>query len=244
MLGVLPRKYMMSQVSDCHIARISVLIADADLMGAQLIAGGLSRGKTDIEIVAVSSNSSEALQELKKHQPDIALINARLNDGPLTGYMVLQNLQNACPKTAAIMMIPISERDLVIDAFRGGARGVFCRAQSIRELAKCIRRVRDGQIWANNHNLQYILEFLTTHKPLRVVKPGGGMLQLTNREAQLVSLLAEGMGTREISQKLEITEHTVRNYLSNIYDKLGVSSRVELALYAVTREDMSHSTGN
>jgi len=139
------------------------------------------------------------------------------------------------------MMIPMSERDLVIDAFRGGARGVFCRAQSIKELSKCIRRVCEGQIWANNHNLQYILEFLTQFKPLRVVKPGGGLLQLTNRETQLVGLLAEGMSTREISQKLEITEHTVRNYVSNIYDKLGVSSRVELALYAVTREDMTSS---
>ena len=234
----------MSQLSDSHIDRISVLIAEADLMGAQLIAGGLSRGKNDIEIVAVSNNSAEALQELKKHQPDIALLNTRLDDGPLAGYVVLQNLGIACPKTAAIMMIPVSERDLVIDAFRGGARGVFCRVQSIKELSKCIRKVRDGQIWANNHNLQYVLEFLTQHKPLRLVKPGGGLLQLTHREAQLVGLLAEGMGTREISEKLEITEHTVRNYLSNIYDKLGVSSRVELALYAVTRQDMGNSPGN
>jgi two-component system nitrate/nitrite response regulator NarL len=224
-----------------HGGRVTVLIADADRMSAHLIAGGLSRGKTDIEIVGVSINSAEALQELKKHQPDVALINARLDDGPLTGYLVLQNLHAVCPNTAAIMMIPMSERDLVIDAFRGGARGVFCRAQSIKELSKCIRRVCEGQIWANNHNLQYILEFLTQFKPLRVVKPGGGLLQLTNRETQLVSLLSEGMSTREISQKLEITEHTVRNYVSNIYDKLGVSSRVELALYAVTREQMGSS---
>jgi DNA-binding NarL/FixJ family response regulator len=234
----------MSQLLLLPNDRISVLIADADRMSAQLIAGGLARGKTDIQIVAISDNSSEAIREMEKHQPDIALINTRLDDGPLTGYHVLQALQNASPKTAAIMMIPISERDLVIDAFRGGARGVFCRVQSIKELSKCIRRVREGQIWANNHNLDYVLKFLTEQKPLRLVKSGGGLLQLTNREAQLVQLLAEGMSTREISQKLDVTEHTVRNYLSNIYDKLGVSSRVELALYAVSRENMSNSPGN
>ncbi len=235
---------MMSQLSQPPNDRISVLIADADRMSAHLIAAGLTRGKSAIQIVAVANNSAEAVRELEKHHPNIALINTRLEDGPLAGYLVLQSLQVALPKTVAIMMIPVSERDLVIDAFRGGARGVFSRVQSIKALSKCIRRVRDGQIWADNHNLDYVLEFLTQHKPLRLVKTGGGLGQLTHRESQLVQLLAEGMGTREISQHLDITEHTVRNYLSNIYDKLGVSSRVELALYAVNREDMSSAAGN
>lgn len=234
----------MSELLEQVNGRINVLIADADHMSAQLIAGGLTRGKNGIQIVSVSNNSADAIREMEKHQPHIALINTRLEDGPLTGYLVLQGLHNSSPRTAAIMMIPISERDLVIDAFRGGARGVFCRVHPIKLLIKCIRIVHEGQIWANNHNLDYLLEFLTQHKPLRLVKPGGGLLQLTHREAQLVQLLAEGMSTREISQNLDVTEHTVRNYISNIYDKLGVSSRVELALYAVSREEMSNTPGN
>ena len=98
-------------------------------------------------------------------------------------------------------------------------------------------------MWADNQNLQFILEFLTRLKPLRLPKPGRGMSRLTPREGEVVHLLAEGMSTREISLKLQVTEHTIRNYLSNIYDKLGVSSRVELALYAVARENMSHPSG-
>ena len=136
------------------------------------------------------------------------------------------------------MMIPDSERDLVIDAFRGGARGVFCRIQPVKLLSKCIRTVHDGQVWADSQNLHFVLEFLTRLKPLRQLKPGGGISRLTPREAEVVQLLAEGMSTKEISLKLQVTEHTVRNYLSNVYDKLGVSSRVELALYAVTREEL------
>jgi DNA-binding NarL/FixJ family response regulator len=231
----------MSQLPALINDRISVLIADADHMSAHLIAGGLTRGKHDIHVVAVSDNSADTIRELEKHRPDVALINARLDDGPLAGYLVLQRLQVTCPKTVTIMMIPVSDRDLVIDAFRGGARGVFCRVHSIKLLSKCIRTVHEGQIWANNQNLAFVLEFLTHLKPLRLVKPGGGMLLLTHREAEVVQLLSEGMSTREISQKLSVTEHTIRNYLSNIYDKLGVSSRVELALYAITREDMSFS---
>ena len=222
-------------------SRVSVLIADADLMSAQLLAGELARGRQDIRVVGVSNDSAEAIRELEKRQPDIALINTHLGDGQMTGYRVLQSLPVTCPKTVAIMMIPASNRELVIDAFRGGARGVFCRVEALKLLSKCVRTVHRGQIWANNQDLIFLLEFLTQIKPLRVVKSGGGMRLLTPREAEVVHLLAEGMSTRELSQKVGVTEHTIRNYMSNIYDKLGVSSRVELALYAITREDMASS---
>lgn len=234
----------MGHLSEPLSGSISVLIADADRLSAHLIAEGLARGRHDISIVAVSNTSAEAIRLLESNQPDVALINAHLNDGPLSGYQVLQHLQLISQKTAAIMMIPGTERDLVIDAFRGGARGVFCRIQSIKLLSKCVRTVHGGQIWANNQNLDFILKFLTQLKPLRLLKPGGGMSRLTQREAEVVRLLTEGMSTREISHTLKVTEHTIRNYLSVIYEKLGVSSRVELALYAITREDLNHPPEN
>jgi DNA-binding NarL/FixJ family response regulator len=229
----------MSQLTQPLRDAISVLIADADCMSAHLIADGLTRGRNDIAVISVSNNSAETLQELERSQPDVALLNAHLDDGPLKGYHVLQDLQMISPKTVAIMLVPAFDRDLVVDAFRGGAKGVFCRLGPIKLLSKCIRTVHEGQIWADTQNLGFILEFLTQLKPLRLVKPGGGMTRLTPREAEVVHLLAEGLSTREIGQKLSLTEHTIRNYLSAIYDKVGVSSRVELALYAVAREDLT-----
>lgn len=230
----------MIQLSQALNPSISVLIADADRMSAHLIAEGLTRSRNDITVVAVADSSDETIRQLEKTQPDIALINAHLDDGRLRGYHVLRYLQMLSPKTTAIMLIPNSERDLVVDAFRGGARGVFCRLHSIKLLSKCVRAVHEGQIWADTRNLAFLLEFLTELKPLRLVKPGGGMTRLTPREAEVVHLLADGFSTREISRKLALTEHTIRNYVSAIYDKLGVSSRVELALYAVAREDLNH----
>jgi two-component system nitrate/nitrite response regulator NarL len=231
----------MSSLSELPHGRVSVLIADADLMSAHLLAAELARGKQDISVVCVSSDSVGAIREVEKYQPDIALLNTHLQDGKMTGYRVLQSLPTACPKTAAIMMIPVADRELVIDAFRGGARGIICRVNALKLLSKCIRTVHGGQIWANTQELLYILDFVAQLKPLRVVKSGGGMRLLTPREAEVVHLLAEGMSTREISHKVGVTEHTIRNYLSNIYDKVGVSSRVELALYAITREQMPTS---
>src|SRR5258708_39591499 len=148
--------------------RVSVLIADADLMSAHLLAGELARGKQDISVVGVSNDSAAAIRELEKCQPDIALINTHLQDGKMTGYRVLQSLPMACPKTAAIMMIPVSDRELVIDAFRGGARGIICRINALKLLSKCIRTVHRGQIWANNQELVYLLTFLPNRKTPRL----------------------------------------------------------------------------
>jgi len=233
----------MNRASQSLSANISVLIADADPMSARLIADGLTRGRHDITVVGVANSSLETARELEATRPDVALINTQLEDGLLAGYTVLQSVQALSPKTAAIMLIPDSEKDLVVDAFRGGARGVFCRLQPIKLLPKCIRTVHEGQIWADTRNLAFLLDFLTQLKPLRLIKPGGGMARLTPREAEVVQLLADGLSTRGISQKLTLSEHTIRNYLSAIYDKLGVSNRVELALYAVAREDLNRPAG-
>jgi two-component system nitrate/nitrite response regulator NarL len=230
----------MIQLTQALNPSISVLIAEADRMSARLIAEGLARGRNDIAVVAVSNSSSEAIRQLEKNEPNIALISAHLEDGRFRGYHVLQYVQMLSPKTVPVMLLPDTERELVVNAFRGGAKGVFCRRQSIKLLTKCIRTVHEGQIWADNRNLAFLLEFLTESKPLRIVRPGGGMARLTPRETEVVHFLADGLSTREISQKLALTEHTIRNYLSSIYDKLGVSSRVELALYAVAREDLTH----
>src|SRR6267142_6308387 len=110
----------MNQLSELSNGRVRVVIADAGLMSAHLLAVELARGKQDISVVGVSNDSVQAIRELEKHQPDIALINTHLQDGKMTGHRVLQSLPTACPKTAAIMMIPVSDRDLVVDAFRCG----------------------------------------------------------------------------------------------------------------------------
>jgi DNA-binding NarL/FixJ family response regulator len=121
-------------------------------MSAHLLAAELARGKQDISVVCVSSDSVGAIREVEKYQPDIALLNTHLQDGKMTGYRVLQSLPTACPKTAAIMMIPVADRELVIDAFRGGARGIICRVNALKLLPSAFERCtadRFGQIPRN-----------------------------------------------------------------------------------------------
>src|SRR6202007_2378749 len=126
------------------------------------------------------------------------------------------------------------ERDLVIDAFRGGAKGVFCRQNPFNFLPKCICAVHSGQFWINNGQLEFLVELVSRLSPVQAVKPGG-IDRLTKRECGVTRLVAEGLRNEEIALKLGISEHTVRNYLCHIFDKLGLSSRVELVLWALSQ---------
>jgi len=190
-----------------------------------------SRCHSNFEVHALTSNSLVASSELQDSRPDVALISARLEDGPLMGFKILHQLRASESKTPTVMLLDSTERDLVVDAFRGGARGVFCRGYSFNALPKCIRRVHEGQIWVSNLELEFLLELVISLRPLKVQQTGG-MTLLTPRERDVVRLVAEGMRNQEIALKLNLSEHTVWNYMLKIFDKLGISSRVELVLYA------------
>jgi len=216
-----------------HLAAIRVAIADATRMNSELIVAALKRSRNNLDVQALPSNSSAALRELQDSQPDVAVISARLEDGSLTGFKVLHELRAKESKVPAIMLLDSTERELVVDAFRSGARGIFCRHDSFDTLPKCIRRVHQGQVWLSNPGLEFLLDVVISSRPLKI-GPSGGMSRLTSRERDVVRLVADGMRNQEIAHKLNLTEHTVRNYLLRIYDKLGISSRVELVLYAVS----------
>jgi len=161
---------------------------------------------------------------------EIALISESLKEGPLEGFQVLNDLRTSSPATRVIALLKSAPNDMVVDAFRGGAKGVFCRAEPVEALCKCIRVVHSGQIWVNSRQLHFIVEALVNAAPLRLTDAKGRYL-LAKREAEVANLVAEGLSNRDVAQKLGLSEHTVSNYLFRIYEKLGISSRVELVLY-------------
>jgi DNA-binding NarL/FixJ family response regulator len=98
--------------------------------------------------------------------------------------------------------------------------------------------VHEGQVWANSQQLQFAIEALTESAPSAIVDAKGAHL-LTKRELSVVQLVAEGLSNRDISHELRLSEHTVRNYLFRIFNKVGVSTRLELAIYAINQRDTS-----
>ncbi len=110
------------------------------------------------------------------------------------------------------------------------------RTEGLAALCKCIRAVYEGQVWAGSGEMAQILDALRSAAPIQVTDANGTEL-LTARQKQIVSLVAEGLTNREISQQIHLSEHTVKNYIFKIFDRLGVSNRAELIIYTLQQQN-------
>jgi two-component system nitrate/nitrite response regulator NarL len=209
---------------------IRVLAADSTRMNSQLLTAALERDKR-FEVLEPVSDTKSLIAAVMEEKPSVVLVSADLDDEPRKGFEVARELRALRPETRVVMLLDNSDRALVVEAFRVGARGVFCRSESLKSLPKCIQRVSEGQVWANSKEIRFLLEALGEAMPMRVIDARGAGL-LSRREQEVVRCVAEGLSNREIAQRLGLTEHTVKNYLFRIFDKLGVSKRVEVVLYA------------
>jgi two-component system nitrate/nitrite response regulator NarL len=225
---------------------ISVLVADQSLMDGQLLGGSLA-GKGGFNIAGTAVDVEQALKVFSFARADVALIAVNLKDGPLSGFSLLRELRAAHPGTRVVLLLDSIEDDLVVNAFRAGARGIFCRSGSVKMLRKCLIAVHQGQVWANAGQMQMILQALESQAPQRAVNPRrNGQLrkrdrdnQLRKREKDVLDCVAAGLNNRQIAEQLCLSEHTVKNYLFRLCDKVGRSGRVELMLYALTYRELA-----
>ena len=220
---------------------IRIAVADSNQMASRLLSEALKK-QAGFSVVASDVNGESLLRSVQTLKPDIAVISATLPDGPFSRKSGAEEIRRRSPQCPWILLLDQTEPRLVVAAFRAGAKGVFSRAQSdINLLAKCIRRVMEGQIWVDNKQMLYLLAALSGNGDSmrdHVSAP----VKLTPREESVVRLVLQGMVNREIADTLHLSEHTVKNYLFRIFDKLGVSNRVELALYAVAKLDLADSS--
>jgi DNA-binding NarL/FixJ family response regulator len=217
--------------------RISVLVVTADNMTSELLRNSFAGGRKGFAVETITGSSQKIIGGLAAYNPDVALISEELQDGPQAGVKVLQKLQNS-HRIPSIMLLQNSKPECVVNAFRGGARGIFYRTHSLKALSKCIRMVHKGQIWASNEDVEHLINALARANPIHL-NNRDGMPLLTRREEEVVHLVADGLKNREIAEKLQVKEHSIRNYIYRIFDKLGVSSRVELTLYAFSNRNQS-----
>ena len=210
-----------------------MLVASPHAMTRELLLAALKR-RGQFQVVNSATTAKEVVEAVGSVGVDVALIGANLADGPLSGFGALRQIRESSPDVKSVILLDGREPNLAVDAFRAGAKGVFCLPQStFKSLCKCVESVHAGQIWANSAELAEVMDAFSQLAPMRVVN-ADGMRLLTKREEDVVRLLAEGMQNREIARELKLSEHTIKNYLFHIFDKLGVSSRVELVLYAVS----------
>ena len=212
----------------CILDSVRVLVGDKTPMNGQLVAEALAKDNR-IRICGSASRSSEILRIMQTAKPDVVLLSSQLADGERKGFEVARGLHTSHPDVLCVMLLDSADSASVIEAFRCGVRGVFSRSESIKLLIKCVHCVRSGQIWASSAELLFLLEVLREGASFsRRTVPTEN---LSKREYQVVEAVSEGLTNREIAGKLGLTEHTVKGYLYRIFEKLGVSTRVELAVH-------------
>jgi DNA-binding NarL/FixJ family response regulator len=209
---------------------IRVLIADNNQMNSELLAVALRRCRP-IQLAGCATDYASLRDAVASAKPHVLLISPDLEDGTGTGFRILREFRMAQIPTKVVVLLDSARKERVLEAFWCGAQGVFSKSGSIKTLCKCIISVHSGQVWANSEQMKQVLEALTYSSPPRLVDAKGVDL-LTQREQEVVRCLAEGLSNREVAQRLQLSQHTVKNYLLHIFDKLGVSSRVEVVLYA------------
>jgi two-component system, NarL family, nitrate/nitrite response regulator NarL len=228
-----------SNSTNGKVDRARVAIADGAQMGTQLLAEALRRSGRFARVL-VASRAPDLTGLLTNEPIDLLLISSNFEGDAASGLKLVRELCGLHARIKVVMLLATSERDPVVQAFRAGCRGVFCRAQSVKDLIKCLVCVYRGQIWASSEELTYALEALREPRPLRIVEANASAL-LTEREMAVVRCVADGLTNKEVGAKLGLSQHTVKNYLFRIFDKLKVSSRVELIYYAMSQSaEASH----
>jgi len=208
-----------------------VIIVGRDSLTGSLLADSLTR---NLNCVSVAARQSDVLRLLGTREVDLVIISADLNSMAGAGFELASDVSSAHPSIPVIILLDELVNDLVIRAFLSGARGVFNPHDSMNEFIDCVEHVRKGSIWARKEVTDYLLHALRSIPVtgLLTIDPPTG---LSTRELQVVHCAARGKTNKAIASELCLSEHTVKNYLFKAFEKLGVSSRVELLFYLTVR---------
>lgn len=186
----------------------------------------LFRMEQDFQVLARCINGEEALAAVRQHNPDILILDLHIPGGD--GLEILRGLRREKLTAKAVMLAAELEEDEIVEALRLGVRGVVLKEQAPQLLVECIRKVNAGEQWIDKQLSNLALEAL-----LRRETAGRARSSiLSPRETEIVRMVAGGLGNRELSERLGVSEGTVKIHLHNIYKKLKVHSRLELVLHA------------
>lgn len=212
---------------------IRVLIADDH----PIVRDGLKKLlalEDDIEVVGEAGDGREVLERVQELEPDVLLLDLRMPN--LDGLSALQALQQANRSTKVIVLTASEDKNEFVQAMKLGCSGIVLKQTAPDLIIKSIRKVNSGEIWLDSHTTAAVMRQFSSPNDLAASSQGGKTRErspLSQREREIVALVAQGYKNKEMAEKMFISEQTVKNHLHNIFDKLGVSDRLELALYAI-----------
>jgi len=215
-----------------------VTIADRDSMTGDLLATVLHQ---DDKYEATAVRPSDLMRSLTSKRADLVVIASDFNQRSQNGFELAYAIGRTYPETLLVILLNRVTREDIVRAFRSGARGVFCRDRPMKEFLECVESIRKGFIWVKGQEVRYLLDAFRSI-PAPSVATANEDCALTARELQTVQFAAKGMTNKLIACELGLSEHTIKNYMSRAFEKLGVSSRIELLFYLTQRQHMFGAT--
>src|SRR6476646_5399048 len=214
-------------------ATVRLLIADDH----PIVRDGLKKLlqlEDDFEVVGEASDGREVLEKVRELDPDVLLLDLRMPN--LDGLATLQALQQVNKRTRVIILTASEDKNEFVQAMKLGCSGIVLKQTAPDLIVKSIRKVHAGEIWLDSHTTAAVMRQFAAPGDV-IGGTGAGKTRerspLSQREREIVGLVAQGYKNKEMAEKMFISEQTVKNHLHNIFDKLGVSDRLELALYAI-----------
>lgn len=207
---------------------IHMLIADRNRMGSQLLAETLAQDPHFK--VTVAATAAEIISMSAASRPDLVVISADLESVSRKGLQAARILSTTYPHINIVVLVEVTERNEIMAAFRSGARGVFCRTGALTEFKRCAFAVSQGQIWVDSGSADYLLDAIKSTPSCDAI---GDLQTLSKREIEVAEFAAQGLTNKQIADHLGLSEHTVKNYLFRVFEKLKISNRIELLFLLV-----------
>ena len=227
---------MQRQAADRITSTVSVVLLNMGTMFSDLLCSAFAKDGA-VRILGCATDAENLAIVLDRCVPEIALIGVQGLARETSAIPFLQQLASRAPSVRSIVIAPQMDREDVISLFHEGVRGLICAgATDVSMLTKCVACVAKGQIWASASQMDSLVQSLSSPRSFAVTNVLGDTL-LSKREEQVLHLLADGMSNRELAATLKLSEHTVKNHLFRIFDKLGVSNRMEAVLYLISQKE-------
>ncbi len=194
----------------------------------------LLEAEPGLKVLGEASDGAEAVRLARQLKPDILLLDLAMPKHP--GLEALRELSTgAATPVRVILLTAAAEKSQIVEALQLGARGVVLKDSATQLLLKAIHTVMSGEYWVGRESVSNLVQYLRTLVQSTSDDARQKKFGLTPRELEIVAAVVAGYSNKEIAEYFKISEDTVKHHLSNIFDKLGVSTRLELALFAVNQ---------